>query len=151
MASFETTTIFIFLILIVIGLYMARNERRMRLFLQGKNATNLGESLAQISADIALLQNRSSAQENKIKQIDGRLLKSIQKVETVRFNAFPDAGGGQSFATALLDEEGTGVVLSSLYLRDRVSMFAKPITNYVSSYTLTPEESEVLTKAKGRQ
>lgn len=150
MASFESTTVIIFLILIVIGLYMARNERRMKLFLRDNKATNLSETLERLNSEILSLQTRSGDQEQKIKHLDGRVLKSIQKIETIRFNAFPDAGGGQSFATVLLDEGGNGVVLSSLYLRDRVSMFAKPIIAYTSTFTLTPEESQALEKAKAR-
>ena len=48
----------------------------------------------------------------------------------------------------MLNEEGDGVVLSSLYSRERMSIFAKPIKNNKSEYELSAEEKEVLKKAQ---
>ncbi|NIT70429.1 DUF4446 family protein, partial [candidate division KSB1 bacterium] len=58
-------------------------------------------------------------------------------VGTVRFNPFKGTGGGQSFAAAFLSEHGNGVVISTLYSRERVSVFAKPIQSFASEYELT--------------
>ena len=77
-----------------------------------------------------------------------RLRKSIRGVETVRFNPFPDQGSNQSFAIGMVDETGDGVVLSSLYARERMSIFAKPVKGGKSEYELTEEEKEALWKAK---
>ena len=48
----------------------------------------------------------------------------------------------------MLNEEGDGVVFSSLYSRERMSVFAKPIKNNKSEYELTSEEKEALKKAE---
>jgi len=48
----------------------------------------------------------------------------------------------------MLNEDGDGVVFSSLYSRERMSIFAKPIKNGKSEYELTEEEKEALKKAK---
>ena len=48
----------------------------------------------------------------------------------------------------MLNEEGDGVVFSSLYSRDRMSIFAKPVKNNNSEYELTSEEKQALEKAK---
>ena len=48
----------------------------------------------------------------------------------------------------MLDEEGDGLVISSLYSRERMSIFAKPIKNNKSEYELSMEEKEALSKAK---
>ena len=48
----------------------------------------------------------------------------------------------------MLNEDGDGVVLSSLYSRERMSIFAKPILNRKSVYELTSEEKEALEKAR---
>ena len=71
-------------------------------------------------------------------------------VETVRFNPFKGdgSGGNQSFSTAFVNEEGDGVVISSLYSRERVSVFAKPVKKMSSEYEMTAEEKESLQKAK---
>ncbi|MCX6747604.1 MAG: DUF4446 family protein, partial [Candidatus Nomurabacteria bacterium] len=74
--------------------------------------------------------------------------KSISGLETLRFNPFPDQGSNQSFAISMLNEEKDGVVISSLYSRERMSVFAKPIKKGKSEYELSDEEKEVLDKTK---
>ena len=70
--------------------------------------------------------------------------RSIRNIKTIRFNPFADSGSNQSFATAIVDDHGNGVILSSLYSRERMSVFAKPIENGVPKYDLTEEEAQVL-------
>ncbi|OGD68107.1 hypothetical protein A3I18_01430 [Candidatus Campbellbacteria bacterium RIFCSPLOWO2_02_FULL_35_11] len=89
----------------------------------------------------------------KITSINNEIKETIQGIETIRFNPFKGdgIGGDQSFATALLDKNGNGIILSSLYSRQKVSVFAKPISNWISKYEMTEEEKEVLEKAKARK
>ena len=96
-------------------------------------------------ADLNKLQDKIN---NHLVIVDTRLNKTIRSVETVRFNPFLDAGSNQSFAISFLNDEGNGVVMSSLYARDRMSIFAKPITNGKSDFELSTEEKEVLEKSK---
>lgn len=72
---------------------------------------------------------------------------TIRNVGVVRFNPFPDAGGDQSFAIALLDSEGTGVVLSSLHARTDTRIFAKPVQSGRSRYPLSDEEQDAIRRA----
>jgi len=48
----------------------------------------------------------------------------------------------------MLNEVGDGVVLSSLYSRERMSVFAKPVKAGKSEFELSDEEKEVLARAK---
>ena len=86
--------------------------------------------------------------QKNITTLNEKLRKSIRGLETVRFNPFADQGSNQSFAIGMLNEEGDGVVLSSLYSRERMSVFAKPIKNNKSEYELTAEEKEALKRAE---
>ncbi len=72
----------------------------------------------------------------------------IQKVGLVRFNAFSDIGGDQSFALALLDGKNKGVVISSLYGRNEARVYAKQVEGGQSSYPLSEEEQKALSMAK---
>ena len=73
---------------------------------------------------------------------------SIRNVEMLRFNPFEEQGSNQSFSASLINENGEGLILSSLYGRDRVSFFAKPVSLFKSSYELSVEEKTVLEKTK---
>ncbi|MEA2020267.1 MAG: DUF4446 family protein [Patescibacteria group bacterium] len=92
-----------------------------------------------------------------IKQLSDRLDRiqqdakfHFQKVGLVRFNPFEDAGGNQSFALALLDDENTGIVISSLHGRDVTRMYGKPVKEGLEAgYEFSEEEKEAIKKAVG--
>jgi len=73
--------------------------------------------------------------------------RTIQRVGMVRFNPFADTGGDQSFAIALLDAEGNGLVLSSLHGRADTRVFAKQVQNGRSRHALSDEEQDAIRKA----
>ena len=74
---------------------------------------------------------------------------ALQHVGVVRFNPYHDTGGDYSFAVALLDAAGAGVVISGLYHRDRCRVYAKPVSGWDSSYQLTDEERAAIERARG--
>ncbi len=67
----------------------------------------------------------------------------------VRFNPYHDTGGDYSFAVALLDATGSGVLVTGLYHRDRCRVYAKPVRGWDSRYTLTEEERLAIEQARG--
>src|SRR4029078_9408263 len=69
---------------------------------------------------------------------------AVQRVWLVRFNPFEDTGGNQSFALALLDQHGDGLVMSSLHARAGTRVYGKAIANGRSEAALSDEESEAL-------
>jgi Protein of unknown function (DUF4446) len=71
----------------------------------------------------------------------------VRRVSMLRYDAFEDVGGRLSFSCALLDEHGTGVVLTSINGRQETRVYAKPITDGVSSYNLSSEEAEAIRQA----
>ena len=72
----------------------------------------------------------------------------IRRVGLVRFSPFHDTGGDQSFALALLDGRGDGVVITALHSRTDSRLYAKPIERGGSAYALTPEELEAMNRAR---
>lgn len=76
--------------------------------------------------------------------------RAIQRVGLVRFNPFEDTGGNQSFALALIDASGSGVVVSSLHSRTGTRLYAKAVTESRSDGALSAEEQEALRQALAR-
>jgi hypothetical protein len=99
-----------------------------------------GRRIGRSEEGIALLDER-----NRV--LDERMTRSIQRIGLVRFNAFADIGGEQSFALALLDRELNGVVLSSLFGRTDSRVYAKEIAGGCSQHTLSDEEKEAVHRA----
>ncbi len=87
---------------------------------------------------------------NRLDRVQQEVKYHFQKVGMVRFNPFEDAGGNQSFALALLDGEGTGIVISSLHGRDVTRMYGKPVKKGLEAgYEFSEEEREAIEKAMG--
>ena len=124
-------------------------DRRIRRLLAGRNAESLEGVINSIGEDIRRLKSLQEATDEYLKTSEQRLQKSIQGVGTVRFNAFKGngEGGNQSFAVALLSENGDGAVISSLYARDHMSVFAKPIKNFSSEFEMIDEEKRAIALA----
>jgi len=132
--------------LIAVGYAIALKIRLRRLAL-GRNGS-FEESLQILTRENKELKEFRRELEKYLKLAEGRLRGSVQGIGVVRFNPFVSGqGGNQSFAAAFLDERGCGVVFSTLYSRDRVGVYAKPIENGTSTFELSDEEKEAIAKA----
>ena len=136
-------------IAITIGaVWVVITEKRLRRFFLGKKAKDLEDTIVILETEINKLNKAKENIEKEVSIINKKLKKSIRGLETIRFNPFPDQGSNQSFAVGMLNEEGDGLVISSLYSRERMSIFAKPIKGGASTYELSTEEKEALKKAE---
>lgn len=148
--NFQTYTIIgasiIFLILII---WIIRVEIKFRKLL-GSKSEDLDDAIHAIRKNTINLMTEAEKTEAELEVINKKLKKTISGNETIRFNPFKGTGSGsnQSFATALVNAEGDGVVISSIYSREHISVFSKPVKNMKSEYELTTEEKNALQKAK---
>lgn len=135
----------IILLALVIGMRM-----RLKKFLVGLDAASVGDSLTSVSSDLQDLKSFRGELEKYLSTVEKRLRKSVQSVHTVRFNPWHGSGdgGNQSFATAFMNEEGDGVLISSLFSRDHVSIFGKPLKKHASEHELSNEEKQAIEEAK---
>lgn len=138
---------FIGVIILFDIVWIIMTEKRLKRFFLGKKAKDLEDTILILEENIEKLKKAKEETEKELIEINAKLRKSIRGLETVRFNPFPDQGSNQSFAIGLLNEDRDGVVISSLYSRDRMSIFAKPVKKGSSEYELTEEEHEALEKA----
>jgi len=129
--------------------WLVRLELKWRALFRGKKAENLEGALLAIGKHLEDTAGIQETLQKKTASLDNRMKKAVCGVGTVRFNPFKGtSGSNQSFATALVDENGDGVVLSSIYSREHVSVFAKPVKNLSSEYGLTEEERGAIREAR---
>ena len=126
-----------------------RLEIRIRKLLGDTEASSLEKALLELHRKAENLALTQQEIKSYLVESEQRIQGSIRGVATIRFNPFKGQGAGsnQSFATALLNEHGDGVIFSSIYSRDRVSVFAKPVVKKESEYELSVEEKEVIHEA----
>ncbi len=135
-------------VIVILLLWIGLTEYRFKKFFAGTKARNLEGVMIELGEQMTDIKDIQGKINKHLVIVDTRLNKSIRSVETVRFNPFLDAGSNQSFAISFMNDEGNGVVMSSLYARDRMSIFAKPIIDGKSEFELSTEEKDVLEKSK---
>ncbi|MGD1995805.1 MAG: DUF4446 family protein [Anaerolineae bacterium] len=122
-------------------------ERHDRVF-SGAEGADLQMGLETLLGQVEEAQGRIGRLEALAKQIQSALDHSVQGIGMVRFRAFRDTGGDQSFALSLVDGNGDGVVISALYSREGTRVYGKPLTAWDSVYNLSDEEKRSLEQAR---
>jgi uncharacterized membrane protein len=85
--------------------------------------------------------------DGRLSSIENRLGRTISHTAVVRYDAYGEMTGRQSSSMALLDDSGTGVVLSSILHREQARMYVKNVRERESEFELSPEENEAIQTA----
>ncbi len=138
--------LFVFLLIYTISLSrkLAALGRRQSARLSDGNLGEIVSCITEQSDTLSALKDRHEQISTQQEGQSLALSSCVQKIGMVRFNAFDDVGGEQSFALVLLDASGNGVALSSLYGRQDSRFYAKAIVNGEGERPLSEEEQRAL-------
>lgn len=135
------------LAVILAAFAMARSRRlnrRISRLLADVSSGNLEQILVSRLEAITELQAEAERARQRIQILERQQLHNLDRVGLVRFNPFEDTGADLSFALALLNAVGDGVVMTGLWGREEVRMYAKPIKARSSRYALSQEEKQAI-------
>lgn len=120
----------------------------------GARAADLERHLAQLShrvagveAELDGLREGSVSSTPFVTTALARGTAAISRIGLIRFDAFEDTGGAQSFALALVDDDGDGIILTSLHSRPTTRVYVKAIRRGVADAPLSVEETRALQDA----
>jgi len=139
------------LVLLLLVLALWRSVRRLGRRIHGLTRGDSGDSLEGILGIHLDRVNRVARELDELSarsavlEAGGRGM--LQRVGLVRYNPFEETGGNQSFALALLDAKGDGIVVSSLHARAGTRVYAKTVSGGQSEAALSDEESEAVRQA----
>ncbi len=85
---------------------------------------------------------RESAQ--RLADLEQHALTTKGRIGLVRYDAFDDVSGRHSFAIAIQNEEGDGVILNSIIGRETSRLYCKQIIGGKCDQALAPEEEEAI-------
>jgi len=136
-----------FVILAVFYRRLGFLQRRYCDFMSGHSSGNLEDILIGIVTEQRQIHAKIIENKNIMQEIIEVVNTSVRGIGVVRFNAFQDTGSDLSFALAFLDAHGNGMVLSSIYGREESRTYAKPIEDGKSSYQLSVEEKDAISRA----
>lgn len=126
------------------GRKIARLSRRRNAKLTGDRVGDIVDCLTDQQVALERLENELRETQDKQTQQAVTLTGCLKNVGVVRFNAFDDVGGEQSFAVVVLDSNRNGVAVSSLYGRQDSRVYAKAIVSGQGERPLSDEEQRAL-------
>jgi hypothetical protein len=130
------------------NLRLNRLLRQYRQLATGIEGQPLDELLQKILDRGAIESQTLSRLESDLSRLGAEVQTHIQNVGLVRYNAFDDTGGDQSYALALLDDNGNGAIVNGLFHRTECRVYVKPVQDWKSIYSMSDEESEAIRKAR---
>jgi hypothetical protein len=113
--------------------------------LSGEGDDADGESLALLRNALATFTKRT---DERLDELERVLKRDLHRVGFVRYNSFSDVGSDLSFTLALLNEDGDGVVITSIYSREETRTYGKAVRKYVPQQGASKEEQSAIAMAR---
>ena len=125
----------------------ARQTRMLRQFFSGPQGEDLEALLERTLTQSTRAMENSELALQRATVEAARNQSGIQKFALLRYNAFEDVTGEQSFSIVLLDGNGNGTVITSILGRQNSRCFGKAIVNGQPMQPLSDEEQRVFLQA----
>ena len=123
--------------------------RRYDIFMRGKDAETLEDTILDLLDETAVLQTSDRESRDQLKSLTRQVRASYQKIGIVKYNAFKGMGGNLSFVIALLDDNNSGFILNSIHSREGCYLYMKDVEKGSTDVLLGAEEKEALEMALG--
>jgi len=139
--------LFLTIWVLALSLRLNRLMRLLRRLVPENSERSLDQLLEQLLVKQEENRTLLASVETRLEKLDSLLQGCLQRVGLVRFDAFEDVAGQQSFSVALLDNQGNGVVITSLFGRTESRCYAKPVIRGNSPHRLSEEEMAAIRQA----
>lgn len=123
---------------------LAAHRRALRRLLRATAEPDIRAGLASLASGLQPLAARVAALEAAQAAAAASEPDRLRPPGLVRFQAYDNDGPALSFSLALVNARQDGVVLTSLYARDHVRLFAKPIKAGAAEGEMAPEEQQAV-------
>lgn len=141
--------VLLLIILYIVNIVQMRKlKKTYKLFMSGKNAKSLEDTLLKRLDQVDDLIASNSTNEKNINKLFDKTKYTFQKSGLVKYDAFHEMGGKLSFSLAMLNEIDDGFVLNAVHSREGCYIYIKEIVGGNSIIVLSDEEQEALKMAK---
>ncbi len=134
---------------IVCVIKMKKLYRRYDLFMRGKDAETLEDTMMLILDQLKEMNAKDRATKDMMRVLSKQVKDSYQKIGFVKYNAFKGMGGNLSFVLAMLDDNNSGFILDAVHSREGCYMYLKEVEEGATETVLGSEEQEALEQALG--
>jgi hypothetical protein len=135
---------------VVLSIKLRRVRAAQRTILGGQDvdlaahAASLQEAFVQLRDWV---EEVASGLEGRVSGAEHRMDGCISHTSVIRYDAMNELSGQQSSTVALLDEQSTGVVISSILHRDQARLYVKQVREGNPEFELSPEEQQAVEAA----
>lgn len=153
MGSTIVTVLLVFLVILLIiwvaliSYNLGVLRRSQRILSRGMTDSSLQDILAKHFLRVDGLEDRIEHLEQGLDELHGIQLNAVQRLGLVRYDAFDDMGGELSFALALLNEHGNGVVISTITGRQDNRTYTKQVVRGRAAIQPSAEEDAAIKQA----
>lgn len=124
-----------------------RLHKLLRSMLTGPEGEDLAEQLKRSMQESTSAYEQGQILQQQMQELQSTLNGCTQKCGIVRYDAYGDVSGQQSFSLAMLDGNHNGIIITALYGRHDTRCFGKTVNSGDAVQTLSDEETEALAQA----
>lgn len=135
------------LVLAVVAMSRATRWKRRYMQMFGDTGQTVEEAMMESKNQAQTASQTVQDMQHRVEQLESRQHRNFDRLGMVRFNPFGDTGADLSFSLAVLNDMGDGWVMTSLWGREEVRVYAKPIEAKDSRYALSQEERQAIDMA----
>ena len=147
--GFSMLSLVLLIAFIVCIIKMNKLYRRYDLFMRGKDAETLEDTMIEILEQLKDMNAKDRATKDMMRVLSKQVKDSYQKFGFVKYNAFKGMGGNLSFVIAMLDGNNSGYILDAVHSREGCYMYLKEVEEGATETVLGSEEQEALEQALG--
>lgn len=139
--------IILFILYLVNIIQMRKLKKNYRIFMNGKNAKTLEDTLIKRLDEVDDLLEANRKNENTIDVLTKKMKFTYQKMGMIKYDALHEMGGKLSFSLAMLNEKNDGYIINAMHTREGCYTYIKEIVDGNSIIVLSEEEKEALNMA----
>ena len=132
----------LFILYIVNVVQMKKLKKKYRIFMDGKDAKSLEDTLIKRLDEVDDLLEANHKNEKSIEVLMKKMKFTYQKMGLVKYDAFHEMGGKLSFSLAMLNEKNDGYIINAMHTREGCYTYIKEIVDGNSIIVLSDEETE---------
>lgn len=139
------------ILVLIVWLRYRSNQKLLQYYstlMESYEEGNLESILRQLAAKYDETSLQLAALQGRVAACEARLPEHLDRFALLRYKAFPDVGGDLSFSLALLNQKGSGLILTGIHGRSETRIYAKGIEGFKSNHPLSDEEQQVLEAAR---
>ena len=137
----------LFILVIINIVQMKKLKKNYRIFMSGKDAKTLEDTLIQGLDQVDSLLESNEENDRNIKVLSKNMQCTYQKMGLIKYDAFHEMGGKLSFSLAMLDMRNNGFIINAMHTREGCYTYIKEIIDGNSVIVLSEEEQEALKRA----